>query len=65
MRKWRNWQTHYLEVVASSRSWGFESPLSHIFPVSHALIAQRIEHLASDQGVGGSNPSQCISCVIF
>src|SRR5437773_338625 len=26
---WRNWQTHYLEVVAPARAWGFKSPLGH------------------------------------
>lgn len=23
------WQTHYLEVVATARSWEFDSPLGH------------------------------------
>ena len=29
MRGWRNWQTHYLEVVAAARSWRFESSPAH------------------------------------
>ncbi len=28
-RKWRNWQTHSLEVAAPARAWGFKSPLPH------------------------------------
>ena len=28
-RGWRNWQTHYLEVVAAVRSWRFESLRAH------------------------------------
>ncbi len=29
MRGWRNWQTHYLEVVAPARAWRFESSPAH------------------------------------
>ena len=29
MRGWRNWQTHYLEVVAPSRAWRFKSSPAH------------------------------------
>ena len=29
MPRWRNWQTHYLEVVAPARAWRFESSLGH------------------------------------
>jgi hypothetical protein len=28
-RKWRNWQTHSLEVAAHARAWGFKSPSAH------------------------------------
>ena len=28
-RGWRNWQTHYLEVVAPARAWRFESSPAH------------------------------------
>src|ERR1700737_5016129 len=31
-RKWRNWQTHSLEVAAPAREWGFRSPLPHQKP---------------------------------
>ena len=52
--------------------WGFESLWVHHFSGLRAAlrsqpffiiapIAQRIEHLASDQTVGGSNPSGCAS----
>ncbi len=27
--RWRNWQTHYLEVVAPARAWRFESSPGH------------------------------------
>lgn len=29
MRKWRNWQTRWLQVPVIARSWGFKSPLAH------------------------------------
>src|SRR5690606_12967993 len=35
-----------------------ETSRQHRCAQSHALVAQRTEHLASDQGVGGSNPSE-------
>ena len=31
MRRWRNWYTHYLEVVAPARAWRFESSPAHKF----------------------------------
>src|SRR5690606_18907566 len=30
MPRWRNWQTHYLEVVALARAWRFESSPGHL-----------------------------------
>ena len=27
--RWRNWQTHYLEVVAPARAWRFKSSPGH------------------------------------
>ena len=29
MPRWRNWYTHYLEVVALARAWRFESSPGH------------------------------------
>ena len=29
LRKWRNWQTRWIQVPVAERLWGFESPLSH------------------------------------
>ena len=28
-RVWRNWQTRWLQVPVSARTWGFKSPLAH------------------------------------
>src|SRR5687768_11995280 len=28
-RKWRNWQTRWIQVPVPARVWGFNSPLSH------------------------------------
>ncbi len=36
-----------------SEFWGFESPVAH---QSFGTVAQLVEHLIEDQGVGGSNP---------
>src|SRR5690606_29062401 len=27
--EWRNWQTRWLQVPVSERTWGFKSPLAH------------------------------------
>jgi hypothetical protein len=54
MRGWRNWQTHYLEVVAGATPWRFKSSPAHI--ISHARLAQLVEHILDVNGVIGSSP---------
>ena len=33
LRKWRNWQTRWIQVPVAARLWGFDSPLSHDKPL--------------------------------
>lgn len=39
MRRWRNWQTHHLEVVAPSRVWRFKSSPAHTRKPSKARFS--------------------------
>lgn len=50
LRKWRNWQTRYLEVVVGFSSWGFESPLSQSFFNLYRLSLKNERILASKPG---------------
>jgi hypothetical protein len=38
---------------------------AHYTDGPHALVAQRIEHLTTDQKVGGSIPSECTTKFLF
>lgn len=54
-RKWRNWQTHSLEVAALARAWGVKFPLphQHIFcPVNRGARRPEPHQLALLQSVG-------------
>ena len=47
-RKWRNWQTHSLEVAAPARAWGFKSPLPHQYrKKSVAALISHVHTLAA------------------
>ena len=39
--EWRNWQTRWLQVPVSVRTWGFKSPLAHSVVAGHRLRAGR------------------------
>lgn len=38
MPRWRNWQTHYVQVVARAISWEFKSPPRHMFPIIKGFL---------------------------
>ena len=52
MRGWRNWQTHYLEVVAPARAWRFKSSPAH-----QSALSSVVEHRLDVTRVVGSIPT--------
>ena len=65
MRGWRNWQTHYLEVVAPVRAWRFKSSPAHHRKTGclwtscfSTCVSERIRTLQGS-GIGSEERMKC------